>query len=62
MKHLNYYKNKNLISVDDVFNYFFKTIIPENTDKILNDENNLTLIWKGTKLKDKMKSKVLNRK
>lgn len=30
MKHLNYYKNKNLISVDDVFNYFFKTIIPEN--------------------------------
>ena len=30
MKQLNYYTNKNLHSVDNVFSHFFETIIPEN--------------------------------
>jgi hypothetical protein len=30
MKKLNFYTEKKLNSIDDVFNYFFKTLIPEN--------------------------------
>jgi len=30
MKKLNFYNEKNLKNVDDVFNYFHQTLIPEN--------------------------------
>ena len=30
MKHLKFYEDKNLLTVDDVFSYFYQTLLSEN--------------------------------